>query len=115
MPEGPEPRDAQMAMDALREHVTALDEELIALIGRRRDLVLEIGRMKGELGLPVMDPKREANVVKRAAQLSRGLGVDEELTRDVIWRIISSAREAQRGEGSWGPPARPAEAASDDD
>ncbi len=115
MPEDQQPRDAQEALDVMRERIMALDEELVALIGRRRDLVLEIGRMKGELGLPVLDPRREAAVVKRAAQLSRELGVDEELTRDVIWRIISSAREAQRGEGSWGPPAPPGEASTSDD
>lgn len=80
-----------------------LDDDLIQLIGRRRDLVLEIGKLKEELGLPVMDPAREANVVRRAAEQSRKLGVDEELTRDVIWRIIASARAAQEGRTVWGP------------
>jgi len=33
--------------------------------------------------------------------------VDEELTRDVVWRIIASAREAQEGDRGWGPPDYP--------
>ena len=115
MPDDPRPRHVPESLDVLRERITALDEELITLIGRRRDLVLEIGRVKGELGLPVLDPRREARVVMRAAQFSRELGVDEELTRDVIWRVIASAREAQRGESSWGPPARPGDAPVSDD
>jgi hypothetical protein len=36
--------------------------------------------------------------------VARKLGVDEELTRDVIWRIIASARDAQEGRTRWGPP-----------
>jgi chorismate mutase/prephenate dehydrogenase len=87
-------------LEELRERIIAVDDEIIQLIGERRDLVLEVGRIKESLGLPIMDPAREARVVRRVAERSRALGVDEELTRDVIWRIISSARQVQgeRGE-----------------
>jgi len=91
-------------LNELREAIRALDRELIALIGRRRDLVIQIGRAKQALGLPVLDPSQEAVVVRRAAEVSRELSVDEELTRDVIWRIIASARDAQEGRTRWGPP-----------
>jgi len=90
-----QPRTTEAHLDELRDRIIELDDELIRLIGERRDVVLEIGRMKRELGLPVMDPAREARVVRRVAERSRELGVDEELTRDVIWRIISSARDTQ--------------------
>ncbi len=95
--------ELEARLDALRERILALDEEIIRLIGERRALVLEIGEVKEALGRPVMDPAREAAVVRRAAELSREMGVDEELTRDVIWRIVASAREAQEGSKEWGP------------
>ena len=66
-------------------------------VGERRTLVLEIGRLKAGMGLPVLDPSREAAVVRRAAELARKRGVDQELTRDVIWRIMASARGEQEG------------------
>jgi chorismate mutase/prephenate dehydrogenase len=94
----------QARLDALRDRIRAVDAELIQLVGERRDLVLEIGRLKEALGLPVLDPPQEARVVRRAAELARERGVDEELARDVIWRIIASARDAQEGRTSWGPP-----------
>lgn len=90
-------------LEALRVKIRAVDRELVSLIGRRRDLVIEIGAAKEALGLPVLDPPQEAKVVRRAAELARELGVDEELTRDVIWRIIASARDAQEGRTRWGP------------
>jgi len=82
-------------LDALRRRILEVDEALVELAGERRALVLEIGRLKAGMGLPVLDPSREAAVVRRAAELARKKGVDEEMTRDVIWRIIASAREAQ--------------------
>ena len=91
-------------LEALRVKIRAVDRELVSLIGRRKDLVIEIGAAKEALGLPVLDPPQEAKVVRRAAELARELGVDEELTRDVIWRIIASARDMQEGRTRWGPP-----------
>jgi len=96
--------DDRKRLDALRTRIREVDRTLIRLVGQRRELVLEIGRVKQALGLPVLDPPQEAKVVRRAAETARELGVDEELTRDVIWRIIASARDAQEGRTSWGPP-----------
>lgn len=91
-------------LDALRIEIEEVDEALVTLIGRRRDLVLRVGQVKRELGMPVLDPPREARVVRRVAELARSLGVDQELARDVVWRIMASARDAQKGATSWGPP-----------
>lgn len=99
----------ESALRDLRSELEALDGELIRLVGRRRELVLEVGRVKRGLGRPVLDPPREAKVVRRAAQRARDAGVDPELIRDVIWRIIASAREVQTGQTSWGPPEEPGE------
>lgn len=94
-------------LQALRTRIREVDEALVRLIGERRDLVLEVGRVKEALGLPVLDPPQEARVVRRAAELARGAGVDEEAVRDILWRIIASARDAQEGRSRWGPPPPP--------
>ena len=94
-------------LEALRRRIIEVDAELVRLVGERRELVLAVGAAKEGLGLPVMDPAREAAVVRRAARRAREEGIDEELVRDVIWRIIASAREAQEGRSSWGPPEPP--------
>ncbi len=97
--ESPGPRGDEEGLEALRRRILEVDAELVSLIGERRALVLEIGRRKRELGLPVLDPAREAAVVRRAVGLARDQGVDQELTRDVIWRIMAAAREEQEGSG----------------
>ncbi len=94
-------------LEELRDRIVAADDELIRLVGTRKELVLRIGRLKEALGMPILDPSREARVVRRAARRAREIGVDEELVRDVIWRIIAGARRAQEGERGWGPPEYP--------
>lgn len=94
-------------LERLRQRIVELDDELIRLVGSRKELVLRVGRLKEALEMPVLDPGREARVVRRAARRARELGVDEELVRDVIWRIIAGARRAQEGERDWGPPEYP--------
>ena len=101
-PAGGEPR-----LDGLRKRILEVDRELVRLVGERRNLVLEVGRVKESLGLPVLDPPQEARVVRRAAEMAREAGVDEELVRDVVWRIMAAARAVQEGRSSWGPPLPP--------
>ena len=43
-------------LEELRDRIIAVDDEIIRLIGERRDLALDIGRIKESLGLPVLDP-----------------------------------------------------------
>ena len=99
----------QERFEELRERIIAVDDEIIQLIGERRDLALEIGRIKESLGLPILDPAREAQVVRRVAERSRALGVDEELARDVIWRILSSSRQTQSQRSTSDPLPKPIE------
>ena len=93
----PDTRVLQEKLEELRGRILEVDQALVALVGERRGLVLEVGRLKAQLGLPVLDPSREATVVRRVASLARDQGVDEELMRDVVWRIIAAARDEQEG------------------
>lgn len=82
-------------LERLREEISECDSELIEILSRRRSLVRKIGEVKARLGFPVTDPRREAAVVRRAAEMARAAGLDEELIRNLIWKIMSSARVQQ--------------------
>jgi chorismate mutase len=86
----------ELRLDALRTEIARTDDELVALIARRLGLAREIGDIKRRLGAPVLDPAREAEVVRRAAAGARHHDVDAELVRAVLWRIIDHARDVQQ-------------------
>ncbi|MEX0856454.1 MAG: chorismate mutase [Gemmatimonadota bacterium] len=90
-----DPEEAMAELERLRDRILAVDAALIQTLAERQELVMQIGRAKAALGLPVLDPSREAQVVRRVVAHARTVGLEEETIRDVMWRIIASARNAQ--------------------
>ena len=88
--------DPRTELARLREEVLQCDRKLIGAIARRHELVHRIGALKRQLGLPVTDPAREAAVVRRAAELARAEGLNDELVRELVWKVMAAARGEQR-------------------
>ena len=87
--------DPAKELARLRDEVLQCDRKLIEAISRRRALVQRIGALKRQLGLPVTDPVREAAVARRAAEMARAEGLNDDLVREVVWKVMASAREEQ--------------------
>ena len=79
----------------LRREIEEVDARLVRLIELRVRLAREAGLVKGRSGDPVMDPEREAAVVRRAVSLARAEGLDAEAVRQLFWQIIGLCRRVQ--------------------
>lgn len=85
----------QARLQELREQIQHIDRTLIELIADRVRLAREVGDAKRALGVPTLDPAREAMVVRRAGELARELGVGDEDVRYIFWHLIGLSRRAQ--------------------
>jgi chorismate mutase len=83
------------ALAALRTEIEEIDRALISLIGQRVRAARDVGRAKRLHGLGIMDPAREATVVRRAVELARAHELEEEDVREIFWHIIGLSRRAQ--------------------
>lgn len=86
----------------LRDEILQCDRDLVAVMARRRALVHRIGAAKRRMGLPVTDPAREATVARRAAEMAREAGLNEELVRDLVWKLMAAARAEQQEQQAQG-------------
>ena len=57
---------------SLREEITAIDRELVALVNRRIATVARLKRHKDEHGIAFVDPEREANMVAERVRENGG-------------------------------------------
>ena len=79
-------------LQALREHIDAVDSELLALLNRRAALALEVGEIKKREGSVVFRPEREAQVIDGLKRTNAGPLLSDSVAP--IWREIMSACRA---------------------
>ena len=77
---------------ALRERIDALDRELLTLLNRRMQVVVQVGELKKSEGSPVFRPEREAQVIDGLKAINAGPLKNESVAP--IWREIMSASRA---------------------
>jgi chorismate mutase len=82
-------------LDDLRKRIDLLDESLVRLLNARAACALEIGRLKREMGLPIYQPSREAEVLAHVQTLNNG-PLDDQVIKRLFERIIDEARHLER-------------------
>jgi chorismate mutase len=94
-----EPRgaDALAELARYRDEIEQIDREIIALLSRRLGLGRRTGELKRLAGLPILDPTREAAVIRRVTGEARDVGLPPEPIREVFWQIVGMSRRAQEG------------------
>lgn len=84
-------------LEALREQISSVDGEILALVGKRLEIAREIGRTKRRNHMDIRDSSREELVVRSAAVRAAGAGIDE-LTATAITEALIDAAVRVQGE-----------------
>ena len=82
-------------LDDLRSRIDLLDASLVKLLNARAACALEIGRLKRDLGMPVYQPEREAEVLRHVQTVNTG-PLDQPAIKRLFERIIDEARHLER-------------------
>ncbi|MGE3109860.1 MAG: prephenate dehydratase [Phycisphaerales bacterium] len=75
-------------MAGLRTRISRIDRELVELLNRRAQLVVEVGNVKRQHHLPIYTPHREAEVLARA--ISNNKGPLSDRTIEGVFREVMS-------------------------
>ena len=80
-----------MSLDELRERLTTLDRELVALIVKRQDIVADVSACKLQTGTATRDYARERRVIEDARRRARGTGLDTEVVEQIMQALIRAS------------------------
>ena len=79
-----------------RTQIEEIDLKLIALLAERVALGQRTRVLKQAAGLPILDPQREAEVIRRAVVGgARATDLPIEPVRQIFWHIVGLSRRAQ--------------------
>ncbi|MGE5102389.1 MAG: chorismate mutase [Deltaproteobacteria bacterium] len=93
-----QPREAAEALTELarcRDEIERIDNDILGLLARRLTLGKRTGDLKRAAGLPILDPTREAAVIRRITGVARDVGLPSEPVREIYWQIVGMSRRVQ--------------------
>jgi chorismate mutase len=90
--------DALAELSRCRDEIERIDDQIVGLLAHRLAIGKRTGDLKRVAGLPILDPVREADVVRRVAALAREAGLPAEPIREIFWQIVEMSRRAQEVE-----------------
>lgn len=83
-----------MKIDDWRIRIDELNEELIALLNKRASFATEIGKIKKELGLPVLDQAREDAVLEKVGSMTKG-PLSSDSIKEIFRTIMAETRKVE--------------------
>jgi len=79
----------------LRQKVGELDKQILQLIAQRLETTRAIGEIKQRQGLPIRDFRVEVQVLKRARERAREVGIDERVAEEISELLMRTAVQTQ--------------------
>ena len=83
-----------MKLENWRKEIDSIDAQLVGLLDRRAQIAREIGALKAAAGLPVVDPLREDEILRKLAANNQGILKNEAII-GIFRGIIRASRQIQ--------------------
>lgn len=88
-------RDPREELMDCRNAIEVVDRRIVALLAQRVALALRAAKAKRSAGLPIVDPLREAEVLRVVLDAAGQEGLPAEPLRDIFHRIVGLSRRVQ--------------------
>ena len=88
----------RLAIDTRRDEIAGIDTDLVRLIRQRARAARQLGRLKREAGIPVVQPEQEAQLMGHWIEAAGDL--DPSRVRRLAEDLVDLCRAAQHGDGA---------------
>jgi len=82
-------------MQQIRKQIDKIDQQLLDLLAQRKDLVLQLAKLKFESNLPLKQKRREKEVFEKISRLSQELNLNPKFTKKLFKLIIKNSLNIQ--------------------
>ncbi|MGB2741551.1 MAG: bifunctional chorismate mutase/prephenate dehydrogenase [Cognaticolwellia sp.] len=89
----------EQQLGELRDEIDDIDQQLVALLAKRRAVTTNVGLLKSEVGMPIFAPEREASLLKVRRQQAIDAGLSPELIEDILRRLMQDSYVSQDASG----------------
>ena len=98
--------EARQKLRDLRVFIDDLDRRIVGLLNERVSVVEDIGRVKRDADMPVVEPDREARVFENVRSVTSDDPLAQQAMQRIFERIIEEMRQIQklRMESNGDPP-----------
>ena len=86
--------DFSKKLKTKRKEIDLIDQKLLTLLNQRLRIVLEIGKIKKEMGKKIYDPEREKEVLEKLKRKNKGPLKEEDLKK-IFTTIMKVCRKSQ--------------------
>ncbi len=83
-------------LDGIRASINQIDEEILSLLQKRRNLSLKIVETKDQNNLPIRDQFRETELLNRLIKIGKKIGLDSHYITQVFQVIIEDSVRIQQ-------------------
>ena len=88
-------QDYTKDLERIRAGIDAADNGIVELLARRRELVVELAKIKKALNIAIYDRKREQALVDRVKKWGVEHELNEEFVEVVFRLIVMNSKEVQ--------------------
>ncbi len=85
-----------MTLQELRKKIEKIDTIIIENLANRKEISIQIGKLKNEIGKEVYDSDREKQLMLYYEQLSKRYNINPEYIQNIFKVIISNSRMVQK-------------------
>lgn len=83
-----------MDLNNTRIEINKIDKDIVSLLEKRFNIVMEIGKYKKENNIPVYDEKREKAVIKSCIGYLNNKELSKQI-EDIYMQIMNSSKELE--------------------
>lgn len=82
-------------IEKLRNEIDSIDNSIIELLSKRKNIVKKISEIKKQKNKPIIDEGREQEIIGRIKKIAKEKGLDENFIGSIYKVIINNSRNEQ--------------------